>query len=254
MNKALLISAVFALLTSTVALGGDVRPSDECEKAYEEISDALKKARKLFAETDTYTSLVLLEERHQGKIKGIEKIQCAFRKNPVKLYFKWLNGGIYEGLQVSYVAERDGENHFMALETGARGMLGVTRWNFDSKIINWLYPHHFRINQYHLGFLFDNIESINNKALAQKKFKVKTDGICDDLIAGRRLKVYHVELSSNPADGLPYKKSVLGIDEQTSLPLYIENYDLNDQLYERYRILSFKRNQSIDDSIFELKR
>jgi len=139
------------------------------------------------------------------------------------------------------------------LESGVAGMIGVRRWHFDSKIVEKFYPHHFRMGQYNLPFLINHVQIVLKKAVAKGKIKVKVEGI-DTGRLGRPIKLYHVALSKDPADGLLYLRGILGFDKETGLPALVEVYDFDNRLYKNYVIRSFVSNPRIDDSIFEIKK
>jgi len=218
------------------------------------LQQALKQASQSFNGINTYTAKVILEERHGGKIKGKEIVRAACTKKPFRLYFHWLDGGLYAGLQVSHDRRRDGANQLQALESGVRGMVGVTTWSLDSRIIRTFYPHHFKLTQYDLGFLLQHVADVLEKATAKGKIKVADRGIATNIIPGRRVHVFAIELSENPSDGLLYRRSVLGFDTATHLPRLVETYNFNDKLHARYVVEELKINPSIDENIFTLKK
>jgi len=244
----LLIALAFILFSQSADADSSSR------NALEELTQLYNKANDYFNSLTSYRSITLLEERHGGSIKGTEIVVCIYQKEPFSLYFGWQPGGLYDGLQATYVADRDGPDHFMALETGVRGLIGVKRWHLDSRIICGLYPHHFRMSQYHLGFLLKHVNEIHEKAQALGKIQVTDMGYKNDLIPGKRIKLFEIRLSDDPADGLLYKRSLIGFDETINMPLYIKTYNFDDELQLSYEITEFEPNAKIDPAIFELNK
>ena len=66
---------------------------------------------------NSYACTVLCQDRIGGTLRRQERIQSLFRA-PQSVYLRWLPGGPFEGLQASYVPERDGRDKFMAREQG----------------------------------------------------------------------------------------------------------------------------------------
>lgn len=219
-----------------------------------QLNQAIAKAEQTFASVHNYTGVVHLRERHGGKIKGTEKAWGAYQKKPFKLYYRWLADGIYDGLQISHVLARDDSGHFMAVETGMRGLIGVRRWSFDSTFVKVLYPHHFKISNYHLGFLISHVKEVIQLAIKKNKIHVQIDGSSTTIIPGQRLTIYRIDFSADPADGILYRRCVLGFSETSSLPFSVETYNFEDQLHASYRIMEFVPNTQIDEGIFVLKQ
>jgi len=234
-------------------------PAADLGEEVAEVSRTWAKAKANAAQIENYEALVILTERHGGRIKGSEYIRCVYNRDPFALYYQWTEPGLYEGLQASHDPVRDGADHFMALETGVRSLIGLRRWHVDSRIIKALYPHHFSLTKYHIGFLLEHVDWIHRNAIAKGKIKVRIDrpegeDLSKSPIPGHRLTFFTIDLSEDPDDGLLYSRCVLGVDEQTSLPLFIETYDFEDRLQLSYKILSLTPNTNLDVSVFTLKK
>jgi len=250
--SSVLVALAFLALVVRTASSGEGVELTSGEEAVEEFKGALANGQSCFAELDTYVAVISFEERHGKRIRGTETVRCIYRKRPFGLYFRWFDGGLYDGLQASYMPRRDGPDHFTALESGIRGIIGTRRWSVNNRFINGLYPHHFKLNRYYAGFLLGHIQSAFEEARAKRTLNVAVEGFSDDLIPGQKVNVYRLEFSDDPADGLPYRRMVIGIDNETSLPFYMATYDFDGRLHARYRITSFEPNARIDDSIFDL--
>jgi len=222
------------------------------EGAQETLDDALAKGKSAYLSVNTYTFVAFLTERHKGELKE-EKVFSTFVKNPRKIFFKWLRGGLYTGLRASHVLSRDGAVHFLGRESGAAGIVGTVKFHVKSKIIAKARPHQLPLTCYNIGFLMSHMEEIYTKGLAKNKADVTYDGIKINPRWKNEMKYFTVKLSDDPADGLIYKKAIIGFDLKTSLPLSITLYDFKDRLHAAYEIGEFNANVQVDDSIFKLK-
>ncbi len=238
------------LATSVTSFAEEEMKNDE---SIRELGKRMDTAKKAFAKLSSYRALVILKERH-GKKTNLEKVHCTYSSNPQRLLFDWRDSKLYKGLRASYDEKRDGPDHFMALETGMKGLVGAKRWAFDSKIVKTMYPHQLKINQYSLGFLIDHTMGINKNAVKKKKVAVHPKGLRKNDGSGRRLLIYEVDLSDNPADGLLYGRCLIGFDEKTKLPLFVETYDFKGSFYASYDFIEIKVNVPVDEGVFELKK
>ncbi|MDP8257478.1 MAG: DUF1571 domain-containing protein [Candidatus Alcyoniella australis] len=255
MTKSKMVATSATLLVLFIALVFIVQealPQDQ--SLVNKLSQTYGNGQAYFRGIKTYRAQILLTEYNDGKCKGTERVLCIYNQQPLRLYFKWMHGGPYEGLQASYDINRDGPEHFLALETGIRGLIGVQSWHLDSRIIYGLYPHNFRINEYCLGFLLNHVISIHNNAIAKNTIQVQDKGYSTSLIPGLKLRVYDIKLSDDPSGGVLYSRSVVGIDERTDMPRFVESYDFNGKLQLSYKIIAFEPNATLDPSIFELKK
>jgi hypothetical protein len=250
MKTWLALAALLAVATA-VAAAETVAPSAE---AAAELDRCLARATQAYDKLHAYAAVVTLQERVRGKLLPAEKIRSLYVKSPTKLYCRWLPGGAYAGLQTSYVPDRDGAKNLSALPTGFAGLAGVERLALDATIIDKLYPHQHRINDYHLGFTLSQIQTAVAKGKASGKMQVAAAGVDSTSLAGRRLRIFQVGYSDNKADGLPYRRSVLGFDEETGLPLWIESFDFEDRLYASYKLGSFAVDPAWSDDDFTLKK
>jgi len=198
----------------------------------------------------TYYSFTILQEKHGSKLRGKERVRLFFKK-PNNQYYQFMKGK-FEGLRASYMPNRDGKEHFLAKETGFRGMLGVKSWGFDSIIKKVLYPHVYDVNQYHIGFII--YEGLRLYNLAKKKGTVAiifAGDVYDKLLKKKMFKITF-QLSDNPKDGFPYYRADYFIDKKNSLPLHVVLYDFDGSIKAYYSFVTMKLNPVISDSIFDL--
>lgn len=212
----------------------------------------LAQAVQTYAGVNTYIGEFVARETHGGNIKGTETISAVFQKSPRKIYFHWNEGGLYAGLQASYVPERDGGRNLQALESGVKGLAGVQMLDLTSKIIDTLYPHHFRINQYHVGHILQHARDIYAKSKAAGKVTVQADGTDGGKIPGCTLRMYTLTFSAGA--GVPYGWCLLGFDAANHLPRYMELYDRQNRQYAIYILRTLRLNAVIDPNVFTLKK
>jgi len=200
----------------------------------------------------TYSSVVLCKDRIDGKERKQERILSYFRA-PRAVYLRWLPGP-YEGLQVSFVPERDGDRHFQARETGLKGLVGVQTWPHNAPLIDKMYPHHFRSHETSVFFLVRLSEEIASRARGLGKVRIRKIEEVTDPVLNRRATLVDSEMSQNPIDGLRWPRTELYFDEQTKLPLHFRLYAFDGGLFGEYAFSEFKPNVALGPDVFELKK
>lgn len=212
----------------------------------------LKAANEAFNGVRTYSATIMCQDRIDGKTREKEYILTKFRK-PTSVYLKW-QPGPYEGMQCSYVPERDGKDQFMALETGMRGLLGIMTWDHDSSIISTLYPHHFRTYQTNIKYLIDLTNDIITRAEKIGKVEiVEVTDVVDPFVKRKATKIL-ARLSNNKSDNLRWPQVEMYFDHQTKLPLHFKLYDFDGGLFGEYAFMNFKINVSVTDDDFTIKK
>jgi hypothetical protein len=243
--------AIMALVVCVVASPSS---ADDDADGVEMLKQMLAKAAKAYAGINSYDSEVWLQERVGGKLLAEERVREAFVKSPLKIYLRWLPGGAYTGLQASHTAERDGPNNFRALATGVKSWAGVQKLALDSALVKKLYPHKFLLNQYHMGFMISHIERVVQQALSRGKLKALSDKPLPNAIPGRQLRAIEVELGENAADGISFRRAVVGFDQATMLPLLIQTFNADGGIHSSYRFIKFSPNVALDDGTFDIKK
>ena len=249
MKQSVLLLFVLAL-AATMAAAAESAPDD----ASAALTDFHAKAMAAWEKLDGYLANTVIQERVKGKLREPEKIRSLYLKSPVRMYCLWQPGGSYAGLQIAFTPAKDGANYFRALEGGMAGLAGPLRVALDSYLIEKFYPHHYLVNQYNEGHLLQESSVQMRKAGLVGKNHVTDAGVAADAIPGRRLHMFDIEMSDNPADGMKFRRSIFGYDEPTGLLLFIENYDFKNQLAESYKFMTITVNPTATDADFELKR
>ena len=198
----------------------------------------------------SYYSFVIVQEKKGNKLRGKERVRLFFKK-PNKQYYQFMKG-VFEGLRVSYIPKRDGKDHFMAKETGLRGLLGVKSWGFHSIIKRVLYPHIYDVNQYHLDFLISEGKKEERLAKTKGSLAILFAGKVYDKDLKKKMFKVSVFLSKNKNDGIPYMKADYFFDPKTYLPLHVILYDFDGSVKAYYSFVEIKLNPVFPDSVFNL--
>ncbi len=200
----------------------------------------------------TYACTVLCQDRLRGTMRKQERIQSLFRA-PRSVYLRWLPGP-HEGLQASYVPERDGASNFMAREKGLKGLVGAITLPHRSPLVDSMYPHHFRTNETSVHHLVGLAIELVTKARAQGTLSVSKVEPLDDPLLGKRATRVDCELSKDPKDGLRWPRTELFFEHESELPLHLRLHDFDGGLYGEYAFVDLRPNVAVPPSAFELKR
>jgi hypothetical protein len=120
--------------------------------AVDMVEQELAQAAQTYGGINTYIGEFVAVETHNGKIKGTEQPSAVFRKSAQAIFPLARRRAVRGAAGVLRARTRRPE-HLQALEAGVAGLAGVQTLDMTSKVIDKLYPHHFRINQYHVGFI-----------------------------------------------------------------------------------------------------
>lgn len=246
------LGASGAALVLAVLLVVGLAPADE-NAALDECTAYLAKAKQTLGAMSSYQGTIAFRERIKGKLREVENVEFLIVEKPERFLLKW-NKGLYEGLIVSRVAERDGDRHLRGRGHGFRGLPGFQHLAFDSAMIKNFYPHHFELDQYTLGALLRRITRIFNRARELGKITVADKGIAPDAQSGVKLRTFDAKLSPNAADGLEFSRAVIGFEPQTALPRAIQVYDFDGNLFADHHVLTFKANVPVNDEMFNYKQ
>jgi len=217
--------------------GSHVRPAHRHDSEMnmsdiETARECLSAARRAMDAIDHYSCTIFCQERINGKPRKPEQILFRYQR-PGSVYLRWLPGP-FEGLQCSYVPERDGKGKFQARETGLRGMVGTVTWSDDSPIIDKMYPHYFRTHETSLVHMIELASDIQTRAEAKGLIKVDTiDEVVDTHTHDKATRVV-TTLSSSKNDGLLWSKTELFFDRESALPIHFKLYDFDGALSGEY--------------------
>lgn len=217
----------------------------------ERLEQLMREATERIQSVKTYSCIVLCQDRMGGTLRRQERIQSLFRA-PRAVYLRWLSP--YEGLQTSYVPERDGEAKFMARETGLKGMVGALSLTHDSPMVTSMYPHHFRTHETSIHFMVNLSNRLIAKARGIGKMRVARIEEVDDPWLKSRATLVETEMSKDPKDDLRWPRTELLFDAASKLPLHIRLHGFDGGLFGEYAFSEFKPNIELSDRAFELKK
>lgn len=233
-------------MTSAVAQQ-QLPPTDEA-RAERLLAEAAARVSSL----RSYACTVLCQERLGGTLRRQERIESLFRA-PTSVYLRWV-AGPFEGLQASHLPERDGPHKFMARESGLKGLVGALSLHHQSKLVDQLYPHHFRTHETSLHHLVGLAVELQRKARAAGTLRVLHLEEVDDALLKRRATRVDLELSKDPRDGLRWPRTELFFEHQSQLPLHLRLHDFDGTLAGEYAFVDLRPNLDVPTSAFELKR
>jgi Protein of unknown function (DUF1571) len=215
----------------------------------DKVEKALKMSIRLYGAIYSYSAIIKIRERINGKMMEEEHIKTVFLK-PRRIYLEWLKP--YQGMRSSYVPERDGRDNFQIEGYGISGAFGIFSWTNDSVLIDKIYPHRFRPYQTNLSYLFDLAMKTWNAAKKLGTIRVNELSPVDDPLMGGKAIKADVFFSDDPNQGVAFGRVVFYFDKNTGLPLHFEIYEHNGDLWGHYVFTEFKPNIDIDARIFDL--
>lgn len=217
----------------------------------ERAEQMLREASERLQSIKTYSCIVLCQDRMNGTLRRQERIQSLFRA-PRSVYLRWL--GPFDGLQSSYVPERDGEGKFMARETGLKGMIGALTLSNDSPMVTSMYPHHFRTHETSVHFMVELSNRLVARARQMGKLRVTRIEDVDDPWMKTRATLVESEMSKDPKDELRWLRTELFFEHSTKLPLHFRLYGFDGGLFGEYAFSELRLNVDISAGAFELKK
>ena len=222
----------------------------------EQLSDIHKAEKVLnlsverYGDIHTYSSIIVIQERLDGKLREKEYIKTLFAK-PRNVYLEWIKP--YNGLKTAYVSSRDGKDRFQIKEAGFIGIFGVFDWSNDSVLLDTFYPHRFYPTEANLSYLFDLSLKTWDRAKKTGKLKIREIAPIDDPTLGAKALKVDVEFSPDPADGMIFGRVIFYYDKNTGLPLHFDLFEHDGSLWGKYVFTKFKPNIEIDPKIFDLR-
>jgi outer membrane lipoprotein-sorting protein len=169
--------------------------------------------QKAYARVDHYTANFLVQERLNGELRPEHRIELKFRK-PFHVYMRWVEGP-NEGRQALYPAGSD-EN-----ELWVRVPL--------------------------LDLLVDNVQRGTREAAVTVEYTGPRTTL------DRPAQRYILHLPNDQSQGYYCKTAVVDIDRDHRLPIYIEIFDWDNQLVERYGYRDLRLNPGLTDEDFDPK-
>lgn len=238
------------LATIAAAGGGETRGAEAGPSPMDEPLRLVQRAAQSYAAIQDYACLFVKREQIGGQLGPDNIIHMKVKTQPFSVCLQWQAPRDQEGQEVIYVLGGNGGNMRVKPAGGLR-LLGFISMdpNDPRAMKNSRHP----ITQAGLGSLIERLA----KGWAQEKLlnvtQVKT-GTYE--YARRRCTRVETIHSANPGQQLSYYRTVVYFDQETSLPIRVENYDwprFQDdpgQMLEMYSYVNLQLNVGLPDTIF----
>ncbi len=190
-----------------------------------------------------YTALFLKQERVDGKLKPMEKIELRFQE-PFKVYMGWYEP--YAGRAIAYIEdENDNKIH-----VNPGGMLKLMRLSLAPTGYLATRNDHHSILQAGIRNTIKMIVQQYQRGKAHDQVIVHLQG--NEAVDGR--PTYHLEFIYPPDKKAGYYayRAEVWIDKEFYLPTKLRIYDWGNQLYEYYEYRSLQLNPGLAPDAFRL--
>ena len=209
-------------------------------------------ARQTYQGVQDYTCVLIKRERLRGQLQADQVITMRVRAQPFSVYLHWDEPRSMAGQEACYVTGRN--NGMMRVHsTGLVGAIGgwVTLDPRDPRVME--HSRH-SITEAGIGNL---IERYGTRWEEERKLNV-TDARVADFVYNTR-PCRRVECIHPPGGQFTYYRSILYFDNETHLPVRVENYDwprggrgnaADGELIETYSYINLKLNAGLPDATF----
>lgn len=194
-----------------------------------------------WAKINDFTCTLIRQERIDGTMGPKHHMAIKFRK-PCDIYAKWVMEP-HLGRQILYRHGKD--EKILAKEGGILGFTSV-RIDVDSKLAMRGTKH--QVTEIDIGFTLKTIYENLYRGMINGHIKLKFKGI--KYYGGRRTYVVESWATDAKANGYYASHTVNAHDMKTGLPVHIENYDQNDQLFETITWTKIKFNTGLTEMDF----
>jgi hypothetical protein len=210
-------------------------------------------ARQSFQNVQDYTCVLIKRERIRGQMQADQVISMRVRNQPFSVYLRWDQPRSLAGQEACYVAGKN--NGMMRVHsTGLVGAIGgwVTLDPRDPRVME---NSRHSITEAGIGNL---LERYGTRWEEERKLNVTDARVADFVYNNRPCR--RVELI-HPASGqFTYGRSMLYFDNETHLPVRVENYDwprggrgtaADGELLEVYSYIDLRPNVGLRDNAFD---
>jgi hypothetical protein len=247
------VRIVWGSVVGLIVLLPGVVPAQAPKKAdpFEEPLKLIAGARAAYAKIKDYSCTLIKRERIDGVLSPNHVVTLRVRKEPFSVSMLWQEPKDSEGQEVVYVAGKyDGKMRVKA--SGLLGALGFLTLATDDPRTRKESKH--KVSEAGIGNL---LEQFGKGWEAEQKWKQTQVRIGTFTFAKR--KCTRVELTHpSPANGrFKHHRNVVYFDQQTSLPIRVENYNWPDKpgdrpsLAEVFSYVNLHLNPNLPDSVFE---
>ncbi len=190
-----------------------------------------------------YTALFLKRERINGTLQPLEKIDLRFQE-PFKLYMAWREP--YAGRKIAYI---EGE-HDNKIRVNPGGMLRFLRLSLDPASPLVTRNSHHSVRKAGLRNTIKLIMEQYRKGQKRNEVTLTFRGF--ETLAGR--PTYRLEFVCTAPQSAGYyaRRGEIWIDQENHLPIRLDVYDWNDQLYASYEYRNLHLNPGLPPEAFVL--
>jgi outer membrane lipoprotein-sorting protein len=226
----------YLLLTLMIlfTLGRPARADD-----YAFCDDLVKKMNESYARLDSYSVHFIKQERINGEL-NTEDTDLLFAK-PFRVKMSWRSG--LKRVVVAIYQEGENNNR-IRVKTG----LGFS-YSTDPLGASAMKNNHHPITASGLGKVIELITA--NYERARKNNELKIVDYRDTQFQGQATSRLEVLLPSEKNKGYYCRRMILFAGRDSHLPVNIQIFNDNDELYENYTFLELKENVKIDDRSFQ---
>jgi outer membrane lipoprotein-sorting protein len=232
--KRLIVASIFLILISP-ALGWS-NDKDPREIIYQ-MKDSYKKIH-------DYRAVFVRQEILDGKLQDKEKIQLDF-KRPFKVKMRWLMGD-KKGREVVYV-EGENENKMIVKMTGLLSRF-IKLVTLDPEGAFAKKGSRHSIRRAGIGNLSESLIRVTRKADEAGDLDIKLLG--EKMVNGRKADVIERKL---PYEKYESPRAIIYVDQELGIPIEIERYDKDGNLFENYAYYDLEINKDLSDTDFRLK-
>jgi hypothetical protein len=198
-----------------------------------------------YARVHDYTATFLIQEFVDGKLTPRQLIALKFQK-PLKIYLRWIEGP-NEGRQALYPAGVDGNQLWVRVPL----LVGAVTMALDPQGPRARKGRRHAITDVGIGHLIELLGDNVRRGTHQGELTI-VDGGYRTTFERPTLR-YRLYFPDNPAKGYYCRTAVIDVDREHRLPIFVEVYDWNDQLVERYGYLNLRLNPGFTDEDFDAK-
>jgi hypothetical protein len=210
-------------------------------------------ARQTYQNVQDYTCTLIKRERLRGQLQADQVVTMRVRTQPFSVYLHWDEPRSMAGQEACYVTGKN--NGMMRVHsTGLVGAIGgwVTLDPRDPRVME--HSRH-SITEAGIGNL---IERYGARWEEERKLNVTDVRVANFVYNNRPCR--RVELVHPPGGQFTYYRSILYFDNETHLPVRVENYDwpragrgnaADGELVEVYSYINMRANVGLRDDAFD---
>jgi len=224
------------------------------EQTIQSVIGRLQKGIDRLERVPSYTAIFEREERIDGEMMAPQEMELKLRHAPFSVYMKWLSGD--KGRELLYTAN----------ENDGRMLVKLGGWKGNLLPTLKLDPHSERAKSEsrhpvtQAGLVNMAREIIHHRQRDLETGVLPQCTVTEGLLfEGRRVIKLEIEYDT-PSESSLYRKAITLIDEELSLPVYVENYTWpnkntknldQETLIERYAYKQIRIEDQLADAIWD---